>query len=202
MRKTVNKTTKLAGTAMLAALSTVLMFFSFNVPLMPSFIKMDFSELPALVASFAYGPIYGVAVCAIKNLINLMATTTGGVGELSNFILGVLFVVPAGLIYSKNTTKKGAIIGAFAGAVVMAVCSVVTNYYVVYPVYTAFMPMEAIMGMYNAILTGIHMPNITNLMQALLIFNMPFTFIKGIIIFIISTAIYGSLSFIMPKKAK
>lgn len=195
MRKTNNKTTKLAGTAMLSALSTVLMFFSFNVPLMPSFIKMDFSELPALIASFAYGPIYGIAVCFIKNIINLMATTTGGVGELSNFILGVLFVAPAGLIYKKFSNKKGAILGAFLGAIIMAVSSVITNYFIVYPVYTAFMPMEAIMGMYKAIL-----PTVNNLMEALIIFNMPFTFIKGMIIFAISTAIYGSLSMILSKK--
>ncbi len=195
MRKTNNKTTKLAGTAMLAALSTVLMFFSFNVPLMPSFIKMDFSELPALIASFAYGPIYGIAVCFIKNMINLMATTTGGVGELSNFILGVLFVTPAGIIYSKLSNKKGAILGAFFGAVIMAFSSIITNYFIVYPVYTVFMPMETIIGMYKAIL-----PTIDNLIEALVIFNMPFTFIKGMIIFAISTAIYGSLSIILGKK--
>lgn len=195
MRNTKNKTTKMVGTAMLSALATVLMFFSFNVPFMPSFIKMDFSELPALIASFAYGPIYGVSVCLVKNLINLMATTTGGVGELSNFILGVLFVVPAGMIYTKLQTKKGAIIGAFLGAVVMALGSIITNYYVVYPVYTAFMPMDAIIRAYQAIL-----PSIDGLMEALLIFNMPFTFLKGIIIFAFSTFLYSSLAIISKKK--
>ena len=73
---------------------------------MPSFIKMDFSELPALIAAFAYGPLSGVIVCLIKNLINLLSTQTGGVGELSNFILGCAFVLPAGLIYKHKKTKK------------------------------------------------------------------------------------------------
>ena len=90
---------KLTVTAMLAAMSSVLMFFSFSVPFMPSFIKMDFSELPALIASFAIGPLSGAAVCLVKNLVNLFFTTTGGIGELSNFLLGVFFVVPAGIIY-------------------------------------------------------------------------------------------------------
>ena len=95
------KTRKMVMTAMLAAVSSVLMFFSFNVPLMPGFIKMDFSELPALIASFALGPVSGVAVCLVKNLVNLFFTTTGGVGELSNFLLGSLFVAPAGIVYRK-----------------------------------------------------------------------------------------------------
>ena len=78
---------KLTMTAMLGAVATVLMYLSFSVPLMPSFIKLDLSELPALIASFALGPVCGVVVCLIKNLINLCFTTTGGVGELSNFLV-------------------------------------------------------------------------------------------------------------------
>ena len=118
-------------TGLFGALSAVLMMFSFNVPLMPSFIKMDFSELPALIAAFSMGPLSGVMVCLVKNLINLMFSTTGGVGELSNFILGCAFVMPAGLVYKKNKNKKSAFVGALLGAVIMAVFSVFSNYFVV-----------------------------------------------------------------------
>ena len=180
---------------MLSAVSTVLMFFSFNVPLMPSFIKMDLSELPALIASFTFGPVAGVTVCLVKNLINVMFSTTGGVGELSNFILGSLFVAPAGFIYQKIKTKKGAVIASFVGAATMALCSVITNYYVVYPVYTNFMPMEAILGAYRAI-----NPNVETLWDALLWFNMPFTFIKGMISVIITMLIYKPLAPILRGK--
>ena len=86
----------IAVTAMLSALATVLMFVSFGLPILPSYLKLDFSEMPALLASFALGPVYGAVVCLVKNLINLSATTTGGIGELCNFLIGVLFVVPAG----------------------------------------------------------------------------------------------------------
>ena len=79
---------KLTGTAMLSAIAYVLMFLDFSVPFMPSFIKMDLSELPALIGSFAYGPVAGVIICLIKNVLHLFITTTGGVGELSNFLLG------------------------------------------------------------------------------------------------------------------
>lgn len=176
-------------TGLFGALSAVLMMFSFNVPLMPSFIKMDFSELPALIAAFSMGPLSGVMVCLVKNLINLMFSTTGGVGELSNFILGCAFVMPAGLIYKKNKNKKSAFVGALLGAVVMAVFSVFSNYFVVYPVYTMFMPMEAILGMYQAIYSGID-----NLLEALIIFNMPFTFIKGMCSVLITFVIYKHIS--------
>ena len=66
-------------TGVLSAVSAVLMMLSFSVPFMPSFIKMDFSELPALIATYSMGPISGVLVCLIKNLINLPMTATGGV---------------------------------------------------------------------------------------------------------------------------
>ena len=135
--KRVNHTRRMVMTAILSALSSVLMFFSFNVPLMPSFIKMDLSELPALIAAFSMGPVYGAIVCLVKNLVNLLTTTTGGVGELSNFILGVFFVVPAGIIYKLRPKFSGAIIGSIAGAAMMALLSVFSNYYVVYPIYTA-----------------------------------------------------------------
>lgn len=167
---------KLALGGMLSALATILMFISFNVPLMPSFIKLDFSELPALIAAYALGPVGGLAVCLIKNLVNLTFTQTGGVGELSNFIIGALFVVPAGLVFKRWPTRKGALAGGLIGAAIMAALSVVTNYYIVYPVYTAFMPMDAILGMYR-----VFNPNVETLWDALVWFNLPFTFVKGLI---------------------
>jgi riboflavin transporter FmnP len=186
----------LVMTAMLAAVSTVLMFFSFNVPLMPGFIKMDFSELPALIASFALGPISGVAVCLVKNLVNLFFTATGGIGELSNFILGALFVFPAGLIYQKLKGRKGALIGSLVGALSMAVLSVFTNYYIVYPAYAEMIvPLEAIMGMYQAI-----NPNVETLWQALWVFNVPFTFIKGMCSVVITFLTYKKLSPLIKGK--
>lgn len=184
-----NRVRKLTVTAMLAAVATVLMFISFNVPLMPSFIKLDFSELPALLAAFAFGPLSGAAVCLVKNLVNLLFTTTGGVGELSNFLLGACFVLPAGLIYKLHKGRRSALIGSLIGAAAMAVVSVFSNYFVVYPIYTAFMPMETILGMYRAI-----NPNVQTLWDALIWFNMPFTFVKGLCSVAIAFVIYKPLS--------
>ena len=185
---TVSRTRKLTGIAMLSAVSVVLSFLSFPVPLMPSFIKLDFAELPALIAAFAYGPISGAAVCLVKNLVSLLKTSSGGIGTLCNFLLGVAFVVPAGIIYMKKRSR-GALMGALIGAVVMSVLSIFFNYYIVYPMYTAFMPMEAIIGMYQAI-----NPRVQNLWQALIWFNCPFTFVKGLISVAITFIIYKPLS--------
>lgn len=188
---------RIVVTAILGAVSTVLMFLSFNVPLMPSFIKFDFSELPALIAAFSLGPLYGAVVCLIKNLFNLFFSTTFGIGELSNFLLGVCFVVPSGLIYRKFRTRRGALVGSIVGSVVMAVVSVFTNYYIVYPIYANFMPMETIISMYQLI-----NPSVENLWQALLIFNMPFTFIKGMVNVLITFLIYKKISILIKGKTE
>ena len=180
---------KLTMTAMLSAVATVLMFFSFSVPVVPSFIKIDFSELPALIGAFSMGPVSGVMICLIKNLVNLTATTTGGVGELCNFMLGACFVLPAGLVYKRKKTKMSAITGALIGAIVMAVLSVPINYYLTYPVYAAFIPMDTIIGMYQAI-----NPSVTGLLDALIKFNMPFTFVKALFSVLITVLIYKHVS--------
>lgn len=179
----------LTGTAMLSAVAFVLMYLEFPIPVMPAFVKLDFSDLPALIGAFAYGPVAGVLVELIKNLLHMFVTQSGTVGELSNFILGALFVLPAGIIYKHKKNRKSAIAGALVGAVISALVSIVSNYFIVYPVYTAFMPMDTILAMYQAI-----RPSISTLLEALIIFNAPFTFCKELISVIITMIIYKPLS--------
>jgi riboflavin transporter FmnP len=176
-------------TAMLSAIAFILMFLDFSVPVMPAFIKMDLSELPALIGTFALGPACGIMVCLIKNLLHLFMTSTGGVGELSNFVLGVAFVLPAGLIYKHNKSKKSAVIGAFVGAICMALISFPSNLFVVYPIYETMMPLDVIIAAYQAIV-----PSVTELWQCLLLFNVPFTFVKALLSVIITLLVYKKLS--------
>jgi riboflavin transporter FmnP len=152
---------------------------------MPPFIKMDFSELPALIGAYALGPVGGLLICLVKNLVNLTFTTTGGVGELANFLIAALFVVPAGLVFKRRPTRVSALVCGLIGALAMALLSVIVNYYIVYPVYTAFIPMEGILGMYRAI-----NPNVKDLWDALIWFNLPFTFIKGLIAALLCFAVF------------
>lgn len=180
---------KLTMIAMLSAIAFVLMFLEFSVPIMPPFIKMDLSDLPELIGAFAMGPVSGVTICLIKNLLHLFLSTTGGVGELSNFLLGTCFVLPAGLIYRKWKGKKSAVIGALLGAVLMAVVSIFSNYYVVYPFYYNFMAKDAILAAYQAIF-----PEVQDMMQCLIVFNAPFTFVKGLFSVVITVLIYKHIS--------
>lgn len=187
----------IALTAVMGALGAILMFVEVSLPIIPSFIKLDFSELPALIAAFAYGPAYGILVCLIKNVLHLFAGSTMGIGEVSNFILGAVFVGTAGFIYRKNKTKQGALISCVIGSVVMAVISIFTNYFVVYPLYVTVlgMPMDVIISMYSAIL-----PAADNLWKALIIFNLPFNICKGLIDAIFCFFIYKRISPILKKR--
>lgn len=190
------KVRNITVTAVMSAAATVLMYLSFSVPLVPSFLKFDFSELPALLTGFALGPGYGAAVCFVKNLVNVFFTTTMGVGELSNFILGCMFVVPAAIVYRRKKTKKAAFVGSLAGAFAMAAFSFVTNRFFIYPIYGKVMGgLDKIVALYTAIL-----PGVTELWQALLIFNVPFTFVKGLASVLISMLIYKKLSPILKGK--
>ena len=191
MQNSTSKVRVLTGTAMLGAVAAVLMYLEFPIPIMPAFVKLDVSELPALIASFAYGPVSGILVCLIKNLIKLPSTSTAAVGELFNFVMGALFVGVAGLIYKRNKTRKGAIVGALMGALVMAVVSVPYNYFIVYPAYVVMyhLPLDAIIGMYQAI-----NPNVNGLLACLLVFNLPFTFVKGALDAALCFLVYKPLS--------
>lgn len=180
---------KITGIGMLSAIAFILMFLDFSVPFMPSFIKMDLSELPALIGSFAYGPIAGVMICLIKNLLHLMKSGTNGVGELSNFLLGASFVLVAGLVYKWKKNRKSALIGSVAGALIMGIFSVFSNYFLVYPIYYNFMDKELILAAYQLIFPGVN-----NILECLIVFNMPFTFAKGILSVVITFLIYKRLS--------
>ena len=98
----------LVGTAMLSAVAFVLQYIEISIPIMPAFIKFDFSDLPALIGAFAYGPVAGIMIEFIKNLIHCAFSQSATVGELSNFILGAVFAGTAGLVYKCKKNKKTA----------------------------------------------------------------------------------------------
>ena len=185
-----NTTHNLTVAAMLSAVAFILMFIEF---LIPSFVKMDFSDLPALLGAFALGPVYGAVISFMKNLLHIVikGTSTACVGELCNFMLGAVFSVTAGCIYKHRKSRKTAILGALIGAAAMAVFSVPSNYFITYPAYVQFyhMPLEAILGMYQAIL-----PSADSLIKCLVIFNMPFTLVKGLLDAVLCMLIYKPLS--------
>ena len=186
----------IAGTAMLSALAFVLQYFEIVIPIMPGFIKFDFSDLPALIGAFAYGPIAGVLIELVKNLIHCAFSQSATVGELSNFILGAVFAGTAGFIYQRKKTKTTALIGGLVGALLMGVICIPSNYFVVYPFYyKAYMPEERVLNMYQAFL-----PSMKSVLQCLFVFNLPFTIVKGLISVGITMLIYKPLSIVLKGR--
>lgn len=183
-------------TGMLSAIAYILMFLDFSIPMIiPSFIKMDLSELPALIGSFAFGPSCGILVCLVKNLLHLFITSTGGVGELANFLMGAVFVGTAGFIYKHKKTKKTAAIASVIGAVLMGAISIPINYFITYPFYYNFMSKEMILEAYQLII-----PSMENILQCLVCFNFPFTAVKGLISVVVTLLVYKHLSPILKGR--
>lgn len=186
-------TRKIVIIGMMTAIATVVYYLDFGVPLMPGFIKLDFSNVISLLTGFALGPIEGVVVCLLKNLIHVLIKgfgTTMGIGDIFDFVTSAFFVLVAATIYKRHKTKKGAIIATLIGMVAFTVISLPLNYFIVYPIYfKAYGGEAAILGAYKEI-----MPSVKSIFAALCIFNLPFTFIKGLLCSLITIIIYKPLS--------
>lgn len=180
--------------ALFSAVAYLLMLFEFSVPLVPSFIKFDFSEFPCIAAAFVAGPIDGVLVCLFKNILHLPLTTTGCVGEAANFLIGAPFVFIAGLVYKKKRTFGFSSIGCAVGSVISALISYPVNLFITYPVYAKITPIEEIIELYREV-----MPSINTLGKALFSFNVPFTFAKFMIVSLINLLCYKKLEALYKK---
>ena len=178
---------------MLSAIAVVLMLFEVPLPFAPSFYEIDFSEVPVLVGCFVMGPVAGAAIEFVKILLNFLinGTVTAGVGELGNFLIGCAFCVPAGIIYRKNRSRKGAIIGMVTGTLFMTVIGCFINGFVLLPAYAkAFhMPIDAIVGMGTAV-NG-HINSLTTLVLFAVV---PFNLLKGVLVSLIVFLIYKKIS--------
>ena len=179
----------LTGVAMLSAVSFLLQFVEITMPLSPSFAKMDFSDLPALIGAFAYGPLWGVGIELIKNLLHLMFSATGGIGELANFLMGSALVFPAGMIYQHRKTRKNALIGCLAGSLTMGVVAALTNYFILLPLFQAFMPLDQMIAAFAEFIPVIHSKVDIALLNAL-----PMNILKGAVISLITMLLYKRLS--------
>lgn len=185
----------LTMTAVLSAIAFVLAFFEFPVPLSPSFARMDLSDLPALIGAFAYGPVSGVLIELVKNALQLLTSSTGGIGELANFIMGSSFVVAAGLIYKHHKTKKTAILACLIASVIMGVVATVVNYFILLPVFEAFMPLDQLIASFSKF-----MPFIKTKLDVVLFNAFPFNLLKGIGISIVTMLLYKRLTPILKGR--
>lgn len=163
--------------SLLSAIAVILMYIDFPViPLFP-WLKIDLSEVPVLMGAFAFGPMTGIVIELIKNLLIIVfkGTYTGFVGEVANFIVGISLVVPASIIYKRNKTKKSSIIGMIVGILILEVVGIIANVYFLLPAY------------------GMKMDS-SQLMQYITLGLLPFNGIKGIIVSISTYLLYKRLS--------
>lgn len=188
----------IAQIGILSAIATVLMFIEIPLWFAPSFYKIDVSEIPVLIGSFALGPFAGVIMELIKNLLHLIikGTVTGGIGELANFLFGCAMVVPSAILYQRQKSKKSAMIGLAVGTVCMILAGCLMNYYVLLPVYaSAFhMPIDALVQMGTAV-----NPSINSLWALIFLAVAPFNMLKGILVSMLTLVLYKHVSPILHR---
>lgn len=181
-------TRNMAVMAILAAIASVLFMIEIPVVL---FYKLDLSALPVLLGTFAMGPVEGIIILAVKALLGLLHSSSQGVGELADFIMGLAMLLPAGLLYRHMRTRKGAILGMVLGTVVATVAAVFVNLWIMIPFYsTAYgMPIESIVEMGQAIVSAVN-----SAFKFVLLITAPFNLLKWTVISVVTGLIYKPLS--------
>ena len=192
----IGKTRYMVQVAMLGAAAVVLMFFDIPLPFAPSFYKIDLSEVPVLIGAFAMGPLAGAAIELIKILLNLVmkGSTTAGVGEVANFLIGCAYVMPAAWIYKTQKTKKNAMIGMAVGTVFLAAAGGLLNAFVLLPAYgKAFgMPIETFIQMGSAVHSSVN-----GLLTFALLIIVPFNIFKYALTSLIVFVIYKKIRVVL-----
>ena len=194
MKNRVLTVSTITKVAILSAIAFILMFFQISLPFIaPPFYQLDFSEVAVLVGGFALGPLSGVMIEFFKNFLQVLftGTSTAFVGDISNFLVGCAFVVPASIYYQRHKTKKGAMIGMLIATISMTIVGFFTNYFFIIPAYVYFMgyDLEMIIGMGQAIFGFID-----SKFMLVLCCAMPFNLIKGCVVSLVTTLIYKHIS--------
>lgn len=178
--------------SVLSVLAFLIMLIELPLPFTPEFLKIDLSDLPSLVASFAMGPVAGILVQLLKNILKiaLRGTNTLFVGELANFLVGSIYVVVASLIYRRKRTKGAAVKGLVLATLLMSVFASAANYFVLLPFYAKVygVPLEAYVDMAKSVNAYV-----VDLRSFIVFGIFPFNFVKGVLIAIVGYPVYTRL---------
>lgn len=186
IRKKTVYTVKIAA---LSACAFILMLFDFPLPAFPMFLKLDLSDVPALIAAFGLGPASGAVVELVKNLLHLFVSSSIGIGELANFIVGASFAVTAGFVYRYKKTKKGALLSLAAATLAMTLIASLANYYFLIPAYQAFLKFP---DARNSLIVDI---------RTLVAYGViPFNLIKGVVISLVVLVLYKKVSPVLHRE--
>lgn len=182
--------------SVLGVISMVLMFFDLSVWFAPPFLKLDISDLPSLIGAFAMGPMAGVITQLLKNILHLLiqGSSTGGVGEISNFFVGSVLAYTAGAIYYKEKTFKRAVLGLTIGVILMSIFASLSNYFVIFPLYSKLMPLDQIIAMASKL-----NKYVVDYKSLIIFAVVPFNLLKGTVVSIITLLIYKRVSPVLHK---
>ena len=188
------KINKMVLIAMLSAVSVVLMYFDFPIPIIaPGFYKIDFSEVPVLIGSFMLGPCAGVVIEAVKVILHfcMKGTTTAFVGDFANFILGCMYVVPASIIYHIKKTRKMAVVSLAIGGIILVIAGMALNAWYLLPKYSELygLPMDTLIAMGTKVNASIK-----DVFSFVALAVAPFNVIKAVIDGVITVVLYKYLS--------
>ena len=180
---------------LLSAMAVIL--FYIEIPVV-AFYKLDLSTLPAILAGFAMGPIQGIAVIIVKNLVHMLGTSTACVGELADILMSCAFVVPASLYYRRHKNRRSALVAMLIGSVTMVVVSVLVNYFILIPAYQVLMnlPLEVIIGMGQKVFGFID-----TTVELVLAITAPFNVLKAAVLSIVTYLLYKRVSPLLHQKA-
>ena len=179
----------------LAAMAVILYYI--EIPVV-AFYKLDLSTLPAILAGFAMGPLPGVAVVVIKNLVHMLGTSTACVGEMADIIMSSCFIIPASLIYRRRKDRKSAVLSMAVGTVLMTIAGVLVNYFILIPAYQTLMnlPLEVIVGMGTEVWSYID-----NTVKLVIFITASFNILKGAVLSVVTYLLYKRVSPLLHQKS-
>lgn len=188
-------TRKTAVIGMFSAIAAILMLFEFPLPFAPAFYELDFSELPILVGTFAFGPAAGVMMEFVKILLKLLfkGTSTAFVGDLANFAVGCSFILPASVVYSFRKNKKNAVIACVAGTLCITVFGTAFNAVYLLPAFSRLygIPLDSLLAMGMETNGLVKEGSIVSFVVACVA---PMNLIKGASVSLVTMLIYKPLS--------
>ena len=194
-KRNANAMFNLTRCGLLSAMAVIL--FYIEIPIV-AFYKLDLSTLPAILAGFAMGPVQGIAVIIIKNLVHMLGTSTACVGELADILMSCAFVVPASLYYRCHKNRRSALMAMLLGSVCMVVVAVLVNYFILIPAYQVLMnlPLEVIIGMGQAVFGFID-----NTIKLVIFITAPFNIFKSIVLSFVTYLLYKRVSPLLHQKS-
>ena len=180
--------------AILAAAASIL--FLLEIPIV-AFYKLDLSNIPVMLGAFSMGTIPGLIILGLKSLIGLLHSSSAGVGELADFIMGAALLIPASMTYHRNKTRKNAIIGMAVGTICMVIAGILTNKWIMLPFYMGAFHMDM-----DAIVAFANVGGVDTEWKLLLLITGPFNLLKGAVLSAVTFLIYKPLSPILHARTR